>query len=223
VRQGGGARRCWGCVVFLYVCGIYFWRAATQCESLWLAGCCAFNKLVCLLPAHLANLVQEDYDGAEPAASSIALANLWRFAGLSGGEVRASGASGAACQRTRLPLPAIPQYQTLSSPAYLATNYLIKLQLTSLLPCLQEAARWGERAARCAAAFGERLSEIPDALPQMACSLHLLTLGHPRQVIVAGTRGAPDTEALVDAAFHSFTPGGAPRRAVLCCTALCLP
>ena len=49
-------------------------------------------------------LVQEDYDGAEPAASSIALANLWRFAGLSGGEVgnRDSELS-AVCQQPRRP------------------------------------------------------------------------------------------------------------------------
>lgn len=32
--------------------------------------------------------MKEDYDGAEPAASSIALANLWRLAGLTSGEVR---------------------------------------------------------------------------------------------------------------------------------------
>ena len=56
----------------------------------------------------------------------------------------------------------------------------------------------------------------------MACALHLLTLGHPRQVIVAGTRGAPDTEALVDAAFHSFTPGGALRCDMMPGTVLCL-
>lgn len=31
--------------------------------------------------------MKEDYDGAEPAASSIAAANLWRLAGLSGTEV----------------------------------------------------------------------------------------------------------------------------------------
>lgn len=31
--------------------------------------------------------MKEDYDGAEPAASSIALANLWRLAGLTSGEV----------------------------------------------------------------------------------------------------------------------------------------
>lgn len=38
------------------------------------------------LPALCCGL-QEDYDGAEPAASSIALVNLWRLAGLTSGGV----------------------------------------------------------------------------------------------------------------------------------------
>ncbi|PSC67095.1 spermatogenesis-associated 20, partial [Micractinium conductrix] len=72
--------------------------------------------------------LKEDYDGAEPAASSIAAANLWYLAGLSGTE---------------------------------------------------ESARLRERCAQCVAAFSERLSEAPVALPQMAASVHLLTLGTP--------------------------------------------
>ncbi|PSC70426.1 spermatogenesis-associated 20 isoform B [Micractinium conductrix] len=99
--------------------------------------------------------LKEDYDGAEPAASSIAAANLWYLAGLSGTE---------------------------------------------------ESARLRERCAQCVAAFSERLSEAPVALPQMAASVHLLTLGYPRQVIVAGKRGAPDTEAMVAAVYRPFTP-----------------
>ncbi|KAI3426373.1 hypothetical protein D9Q98_008745 [Chlorella vulgaris] len=99
--------------------------------------------------------MKEDYDGAEPAASSIALSNLWRLAGLSS---------------------------------------------------TQEATELSKRASKCAAAFGERMAQIPAAMPQLAASLHLLTLGHPRQVVVAGTSGAPDTEALLNAAFHSFSP-----------------
>lgn len=47
---------------------------------------------------------------------------------------------------------------------------------------LQEAAQWREKAEQCAAAFAERLSEAAIALPQLACGLYLLTLGHPRQV-----------------------------------------
>lgn len=33
-----------------------------------------------------------------------------------------------------------------------------------------------------ASAFSERLEEVPLALPQMCSALHLLALGHPRQV-----------------------------------------
>lgn len=99
--------------------------------------------------------LKEDYDGAEPGASSIALANLWYLAGLSGTE---------------------------------------------------EAGRLRERASKTAAAFAERLQEMPVAMPQMAAALHLLTLGHPRQVIIAGKRGAPGTEALLDAVFAAYTP-----------------
>jgi uncharacterized protein YyaL (SSP411 family) len=99
--------------------------------------------------------MKEDYDGAEPAASSIAAANLWRLAGLAG---------------------------------------------TDAAKVLRA------RAQKCAAAFEERLREVPVALPQMCCSLYLLSLGHPRQVIIAGRRGAPDTEALLDACFARFAP-----------------
>jgi hypothetical protein len=40
---------------------------------------------------------------------------------------------------------------------------------------------------------------------------------HALQVVVAGTSGAPDTEALLNAAFHSFSPGGS-----LCCQLVCM-
>lgn len=63
-----------------------------------------------------------------------------------------------------------------------------------------------EKAQQCASAFSERLQEIPLAMPQMCCSLHLLSVGHPSQVIVAGARGAADTEALLDASFAPFSP-----------------
>lgn len=179
-------------------------------------------------PPGLPPNAQEDYDGAEPAASSIALANLWRLAGLCGTEVRSPGALASGQCAAAAPGALLPAASTLP-------------------PCScapQEAKRWRERAAQCAAAFGERLAEAPIALPQMAAALHLLTLGHPRQVhwgaaaarcddacmcsgraspapfhsslraapalqvIIAGPRGAPATEALVDAAFAPFAPGG---------------
>jgi hypothetical protein len=54
---------------------------------------------------------------------------------------------------------------------------------------VQESVKWRERALRTAAAFAERLADAPIALPQMAASLHLLLLGHPRQVGQEGRRG----------------------------------
>ncbi|CAL5218409.1 g85 [Coccomyxa viridis] len=99
--------------------------------------------------------MKEDYDGAEPAASSYALSNLLRLAALAG----------------------------------------------------PEDAQWlRERAERTAAAFQERLGELAMAMPQMCAALHLLDAGHFRQVIIAGKAGAPDTEALMDAAHASFAP-----------------
>jgi hypothetical protein len=50
------------------------------------------------------------------------------------------------------------------------------------LAAAQEATELSKRASKCAAAFGERMAQIPAAMPQLAASLHLLTLGHPRQV-----------------------------------------
>lgn len=41
-------------------------------------------------------------------------------------------------------------------------------------------------------------------------------LGSGRQVIIAGVRDAPDTKALVDAAFRPFAPGAATRRRIIC-------
>ncbi|BDA44314.1 Spermatogenesis-associated protein 20 [Coccomyxa sp. Obi] len=99
--------------------------------------------------------MKEDYDGAEPAPSSIAVANLARLAALADPD---------------------------------AAQPLIA------------------RASAAAAAFRERLSEAALAMPQMCCALHLLDSGHLRQVIIAGRRGAPDTEALLDAAQAVFAP-----------------
>ncbi|KAK9808898.1 hypothetical protein WJX72_005964 [[Myrmecia] bisecta] len=99
--------------------------------------------------------MKEDYDGAEPAASSIAAGNLSRLGALSGAE---------------------------------------------------QARTYEERAAAVAAAFGERLEEMPLALPQMCCSLYLQALGHLRQVIVAGRSQSPDTQALLAAAHSVFAP-----------------
>ena len=104
---------------------------------------------------HLRIRMKEDYDGAEPAASSIAVANLWRFSALAGTE---------------------------------------------------SAVKWKKQAGKCAAAFANQLKEVPVAMPQMCSSVHVLDVGHARQVVIAGRRGADDTEALLNAAFSVYAP-----------------
>jgi uncharacterized protein YyaL (SSP411 family) len=99
--------------------------------------------------------LKEDYDGAEPAASSIAASNLWRLAALSGTE---------------------------------------------------RAKVLHARAERCCLAFSERLTTASLSLPQLCCAAHLVSVGHARQVVVVGRRGADDTNALLDAASSVFAP-----------------
>ncbi|CAI5527500.1 unnamed protein product, partial [Closterium sp. Naga37s-1] len=58
-------------------------------------------------------------------------------------------------------------------------------------------------------AFDDRLSRMPLALPQMCCSLDLLAATSSpaqRQVIIAGPRDAPETEALLNGVFSVFQP-----------------
>jgi uncharacterized protein YyaL (SSP411 family) len=97
--------------------------------------------------------MKEDYDGAEPAASSIAVSNLWKLAALSG---------------------------TVASAAL------------------------RKQAEKCAGGFAGQLNESPSALPQMLTALHLLEVGFARQVVIAGRKGAPDTEALINAAYALY-------------------
>jgi uncharacterized protein YyaL (SSP411 family) len=60
-------------------------------------------------------------------------------------------------------------------------------------------------AARALAAFEQRLSLAPSALPQMLAACEFL-LSHPRQIVVAGERGAADTAALLGAVHAKFMP-----------------
>ena len=99
--------------------------------------------------------MKEDYDGAEPAASSIAVSNLWRLGALLGTE---------------------------------------------------EGGALRQKAAACAAAFANQLKTVPVAMPQMATALHLLNVGHARQVVIAGRGGCDDTEALLNAAAAVYAP-----------------
>ncbi len=62
-----------------------------------------------------------------------------------------------------------------------------------------------QSAARTLAAFEKRLSLAPSALPQMLAACEFL-LSHPQQIVVAGGRGAADTESLLRAIHARFMP-----------------
>ena len=66
-------------------------------------------------------------------------------------------------------------------------------------------AEFRESAERMLAAFGSRLSTTPMAVPQMlaACEFQL---SEPRQIVIAGGRGASDTRALLHAVHTRFLP-----------------
>ena len=62
-----------------------------------------------------------------------------------------------------------------------------------------------ETAERTLAAFAGKMSEQPSGLPQMLVA-YLWSSGKPVQVILAGERGAPDTQALAAAVHGRFLP-----------------
>jgi uncharacterized protein len=62
-----------------------------------------------------------------------------------------------------------------------------------------------QSAARTLAAFEQRLALAPSALPQMLAACEFL-LSHPRQIVIAGARGAEDTQALIAAVHARFLP-----------------
>jgi uncharacterized protein YyaL (SSP411 family) len=62
-----------------------------------------------------------------------------------------------------------------------------------------------QSAARVLAAFERRLSLAPSALPQMLAACEFV-LSHPRQIVIAGARGAADTEELLRVIHARFMP-----------------
>ncbi len=92
-----------------------------------------------------------DYDGAEPAASSVAAMNLLRL--------------------------------------WQATDRK----------------DWREKAERTFQVFAERLEAAPHALPQLAVALDF-SLSKPKQIVIAGARGARDTRAMLSVMRRRFLP-----------------
>ena len=95
--------------------------------------------------------MKEDYDGAEPAASSVAALNLLRLADMTGRD------------------------------------------------------HFRERGEQTIRAFSTRLHDMPYAMPQLLVALARL-LDTPRQIVIAGKPGAPDTAALLREVHARFIP-----------------
>ncbi|EFJ48164.1 hypothetical protein VOLCADRAFT_81232 [Volvox carteri f. nagariensis] len=111
--------------------------------------------------------IKDDYDGAEPTASSVAASNLLRLADM---------------------IQERPLYDTTASTT---TGHAMP---------------YDEAARRTLAAFSARITQAPLAVPQMCCAAHTFSKRPLRQVIVAGTAGATDTGALLDAVHSPYCP-----------------
>ena len=64
---------------------------------------------------------------------------------------------------------------------------------------------WRESAVRTLQAFGSRMVAAPAGVPQMLVAFEF-SLAKPRQIVIAGERGAPDTERLLRALHARFLP-----------------
>jgi len=63
-----------------------------------------------------------------------------------------------------------------------------------------------QSAERLLAAFGPRLIAAPVALPQMLATCEFF-LGEPREIVLVGEKGAPDTDSLARTVHQHFDPG----------------
>jgi uncharacterized protein YyaL (SSP411 family) len=64
---------------------------------------------------------------------------------------------------------------------------------------------WREKADKVFLAFSRQVEHAPETLPQMICAVDL-ALSKPRQIVIAGDRDQPDTQALLDVVNHRFLP-----------------
>ncbi len=61
------------------------------------------------------------------------------------------------------------------------------------------------KAEKTLGAFAERLTAGPTAMPQMLCALEA-SLAKPRQVVIAGAKGSPETKALLAEVQRHYMP-----------------
>jgi uncharacterized protein len=65
--------------------------------------------------------------------------------------------------------------------------------------------QWQERAEKTISAFHTTLSRFPSAMPQMLAALDFSS-SKPRQIVIAGTKDAPETKALLAEVHRHFLP-----------------
>ena len=85
-----------------------------------------------------------------------------------------------------------------------AASSIAALNLLRLAQILSDKAMRA-RAEKTIAAFGATISRIPSAMPQMLVALDY-SRGKPRQIVIAGERGAEDTRSLLRAVHARYLP-----------------
>ena len=85
------------------------------------------------------------------------------------------------------------------SPNSVALLNLLRLaQMLDSVEC-------GQKADKIVAAFSQTLTRMPHALPQMMSALEF-HIGKPKQIVIAGRAGAPDTQSVLRDIHSRFTP-----------------
>src|SRR5216683_6444649 len=75
---------------------------------------------------------------------------------------------------------------------------------TCALP-ISDQQSYKDKADKTLAAFGPGLDQRPEAMPYMMSALNL-SLAKPRQIVIAGMRGAEDTRALLRLVWQRYIP-----------------
>ncbi|GAX77564.1 hypothetical protein CEUSTIGMA_g5008.t1 [Chlamydomonas eustigma] len=134
--------------------------------------------------------MKDDYDGAEPTASSVAARNLYRLSAL---------------------MPASPSNEGVQLP-YLADQGACTSGCSSTAPGTAttlrqgEGVQYAEQAEATLNVFSERLMDSALSLPKMCCAVHLKLKQPLRQVVVAGSLSSSQTQALLDAVHSVWVP-----------------
>ena len=81
-------------------------------------------------------------------------------------------------------------------------NSLAALNLLRLAEMANRPA-WRETADKVFLAFSRQVEHAPETLPQMICAVDF-ALSKPRQIVIAGDRDQPDTQAVLDGEIDEF-------------------